>query len=74
MNRWTSHTTSSVTVTWSPPVNENGVILMYVLRLIQYGETGVTIVEDSVSSMERNHTLTGGFQLSMLISYMNMFI
>ena len=39
---------------------------MYTLRLVQYGGTGEAIVEASVSSAERNYTLTGGFQLGML--------
>ena len=66
MSRWTSHSASSVSVTWSPPENENGVTLMYTLRLVQYGRTGEAIVEAIVSSTERNYTLTGGFLLGML--------
>ncbi len=50
---------TSVTVRWAPPTQENGITLAYHIRLVRYGSSdSAPLAEANVTSSDREVTLT----------------
>ncbi len=57
--RWVSSSSTSATVRWAPPTQENGITLAYYIRLVRYGSSDSTpLAEANVTSSDREVTLT----------------